>query len=750
MTSPKPGAKTNSECKVRESRKSLSEKTQKLIQTTKTISETLLKLDSKKSLMDEGPKKIKKIANNSNTLAKEDGPKTKPEDGAKTKPADGPKTKPADGAKTKPADNVVQPAETVNIVKKSPAEAVNIVKKSPAKPVESITASTLENSHAKSVDIDTITPNPAPVESGPVASVKSETMVIDLVPHITDAISKIIEPALVPEKALDSKKASDDSKNTIKSDKIQPKLSRASSTISKKSSSFGKKTADDIVATKEPSFGGKSATSLQKLDVKETTHLESVKENVVVQKKILKPNNEPPKEEGPSKADITLLLSKIQHLEGQLVLASKSSNLSPVSPAQSTGNIQSDSIKRQNHELQMRVSRQELEMKALLEQNDILRTENRRISELEYQLQLRVFELSQPKQPKNPQVDSILDPSDIVSQERIIQQLDEQIGRLAAHYYQAKEKEQDGKHLETFQDCFESLKKVVRSISTGSPKALLSACKLVAGVACDSMAITSSALKESQNLGSRLDKLKSESISVGLEATETIQKLNVSHEQKIQTLEGTSKKLKTQLAGITEKYQQLQEQNELLSRANQKLAAKNQYLIPLAERPDAVPEVAIFSDPQAKATIQQIEALNERNNSLQVHIDHLSSTIESWKNENSLLLQDVTKLRDEKSQLERDAIKHLEKIAELDNLVKDEKLTSSKAAELIKSLQQDLENAQKKPVQYTIPDTRGPAVADDESLYEQQVLKFLKDSQEKSKRISELESDLKGIILVIV
>ncbi|KAJ3365209.1 hypothetical protein HDU91_002268 [Kappamyces sp. JEL0680] len=421
-----------------------------------------------------------------------------------------------------------------------------------------------------------------------------------------------------------------------------------------------------------------------------------------------------------------------------------------------------DVLKHQHQDLQMRASRQELEMKSLIEQNEILRSESRRMTEVESALRLKIVELSQPAPHPAP---PSLDPSDQVLQERIVQQIDQQLGWISVHLFESNDRQTSHNHLTTYQESLEAVKKSTKSATLCTPKSILNLCQTVTTVLTSALTNGWELLRDGEQFETKFERLKAESLLLNQEATVTIQKLKQSHEESTRDLTASNKKMKHQLKSITEKYQQLQSQLEELIATNHELSEENQALVLLAQRPQVHPEVVLMPDGQNGVFEKQLEELQKRNRDLHIHIDTLGQTIEGWKEENSTIQNELAVVRQEKAGLEREQLQSIKKMGDVMNQLEDEKLRSQKAAELAKSLQSQLDAAnddgaskrsdyaptlehimqeQLHAIKSIAAPTATPTSPLETKSAETQILNCLKELDSKSKKLQQLELFSKG------
>lgn len=444
------------------------------------------------------------------------------------------------------------------------------------------------------------------------------------------------------------------------------------------------------------------------------------------------------------------LLGRIASLEATLASRNEESGVE-----KNTSNATVLSSKKQNHDTQMRSSRMEMELKSLKEQNGSLRSENRRMNELESSLRARIVELSQPAQSQV----SPLSPSDLVNQERLLQRLDESLSWIAVHGAESKMNAATTKCLRLYNDAIEPLKKIVKGATDTNPMNVLSLCKGVADVVCTSFEHVWKISKDSSLLDTRIDQLRIESLSVNKDATETIKELSISHEQSVHTLSTSKRQAEQQLFALTEKYQQLKTIHLDVVQQNVELNENIQRLNEIAHRPVVHPEVVLLPATIDSSAEIQIEGLQKRNFDLNAHIESLAGTIEAWKAENDALQKDLLSLRQDRTVLETEKLENLKKLSDLENQVQDEKLKCEKAGEAVKCLDQSLQLAQKsrhekkdstaelgKSFEHQLNAIKQQLAQSTTSdpRSEVQVMKFLQEMDGKATKIIELECSLKG------
>ncbi|KAJ3272617.1 hypothetical protein HDV01_005364 [Terramyces sp. JEL0728] len=375
-----------------------------------------------------------------------------------------------------------------------------------------------------------------------------------------------------------------------------------------------------------------------------------------------------------------ILLSKVSSIESELLSIKESSKKESM-----------DTIKSQNHDLLLKNTRQTLEMKSFIDQNNTLRKENKRLLELEANLKAKIIELEMPGQNV-----AIVDAQDQVIQERLIQKLDEHLAWISAKSTELQTMADDllqtnklQEKLQLYTESCTVLKKSIRN-AVNAPNVkhyLLISGGLVDAIITDSKEVWQN-YKETREVDKRILKLSKESHRISIEATETIQNLTSANEKQVTELKQNLKKAELKLKAMSEKYKLLNSDYEKLEQDSQGLSKQNQELKVLADRPPAQPEVVVInSSDQSDQTKKEFEKLIATNNQYRQLIDNLKATISEWKSENELLQSSLKDFKQKYEHSEAENLKSIKKIGNLETLVEDEKLKNQKAGELLKSLQ---------------------------------------------------------------
>ena len=433
--------------------------------------------------------------------------------------------------------------------------------------------------------------------------------------------------------------------------------------------------------------------------------------------------------------DVAFLMNRIAALE--------SKTLQP--PEDQSLKLKLEALRHQNHEIHSKSAKQELEIKALLDQNDILRKEHRRMQEVESSLRLRLVE-SHPT-ANNP---SKLDVGDQVNQERILQKLEELIGQIVSAESHVHDNTSNSKHILIYRNVLLACKKIVKTASDTSPGNILNLCKSITEVIEVSFDHVWEIIKESQGLDAKIDRLRQESLVVNQDATQTIKAMAKRHEEEVGLFQHTKTKLQQQLIGLTEKYQQLKEQYRAVEFENQKFGSQ----------PELKPEVVVLPSPASAGIESQLENLQRRNNELYSHIDNLNATIKGWKEENESLQKDFSILKKEKTELERERLTSIQELGDLELKVQDEKLKSQKTAEIVKSLQKTLEERNEVARDERTTDSIGhifeqqleaikaqfaqPSNNGNTDQSDERIIKVIRDLDSKTRKIQELQNLARG------
>ncbi|KAJ3259988.1 hypothetical protein HK103_001498 [Boothiomyces macroporosus] len=385
-----------------------------------------------------------------------------------------------------------------------------------------------------------------------------------------------------------------------------------------------------------------------------------------------------------------VILSKVSSIESELLSLKEAKRKET-----------EDTVKIQNHELLLKNSRQSLEMKSFMDQNNTLRKENKRLLELEANLRARIVELEMPNQQL-----AVIDPQDQVIQERLLQKLDEHLAWISACTTELQTISEDllqttklQEKLQMYTESCAVLKKSIRS-AVNAPNVkhfLVISSGLVEAIVMDSKEIWRN-YKEARDVDKRIIKLSKESHRVRIEATETIQNLTSTNEKQVQELTKSLKKTETKLKAASEKYKLLNTEYEKLGKEHQELIKENKELKVLADRPPVQPEVVVLSNSDESEMKKEFEKILEANTQYKQLIENLKATIQEWKNENDLLQVSLKEMKQKYEKAEAENLKYTRKIGNLETLIEDEKLKNQKAAELLKSLQQQ-------PVQTVKPES---------------------------------------------
>ncbi|KAJ3311223.1 hypothetical protein HDV04_004227 [Boothiomyces sp. JEL0838] len=404
-----------------------------------------------------------------------------------------------------------------------------------------------------------------------------------------------------------------------------------------------------------------------------------------------------------SKPDERSDIISVSQLESNGVILSKVSSIESelLSLKEAKKKEAEDTVKIQNHELLLKNSRQSLEMKSFMDQNNTLRKENKRLLELEANLRARILELEMPNQQL-----AVIDPQDQVIQERLLQKLDEHLAWISACTTELQTISEDllqtaklQEKLQMYTESCTVLKKSIRS-AVNAPNVkhfLIISSGLVEAIVMDSKEIWRN-YKEARDVDKRIMKLSKESHRVRIEATETIQNLTSTNEKQAQELTKSLKKTETKLKAASEKYKLLNTEYEKLGKEHQELVKENKELKVLADRPPVQPEVVVLSNSDESEMKKEFEKILEANTQYKQLIENLKATIQEWKNENDLLQVSLKEMKQKYEKAEAENLKHTRKIGNLETLIEDEKLKNQKAAELLKSLQQQ-------PVQTVKPES---------------------------------------------
>jgi predicted RNase H-like nuclease (RuvC/YqgF family) len=414
-----------------------------------------------------------------------------------------------------------------------------------------------------------------------------------------------------------------------------------------------------------------------------------------------------------------------------------------------------ESLRNQNHELSMKSTRHANELKAVMEQNDILRQENRRHVEVEAQLRAKLLAMSQPVEPE-----VTIDPSTKVLQERTSQRALDLIGKLTFEIQ--RDKKYGRKVLEAFRDSLEISLKLVRTQSTNpTPKQIIHECNEMVILLENGLESGVKSFQDMNDLDCRIDRLIKENGEVNQGYQRTIHQLQEQLEGAKMEIETQGKKWSAKCDALTEKYKQVVLENEELIALQREVVLQNQELEKIAAKPEPIPEVVVMNQGENDIFKKEKELYLEKIRELEAYIDSLQATIERWKNENSILQNESQKLSGQRKDLESQLVRKEQIINELEEFIEDERLKNDKAAELIKQLQSQtpgvyegelpgditkLEELLESQVQAF---ERIGLENGDQETSQLRVLQYMKNYDETSNQVSKLQIQISGIFYFI-
>jgi 5'-deoxynucleotidase YfbR-like HD superfamily hydrolase len=476
-------------------------------------------------------------------------------------------------------------------------------------------------------------------------------------------------------------------------------------------------------------------------------------------------SNSPAKEISSSNHDQEriVLQNRIQELENLLLGVSKKSPM--VITSDIANNFSPDQLKQENQDLKMKVSRKSMELKSLLEQNDSLRAENRRLIESEATMRTKLLDMSLPKSNPAEQLSS----NEIISLERLVQKIEEQIGIAVIKTTALKSSfniKRNQNPVEFIKDILEILLSSTRKLNQPiKNKMLLNLLIEVTEILETVMEQSDQLIKGSFELDGRVQSLGIKSKELTAETDDMINNLKLIHQKKEKDWESKEKKHKKNISMLTERYQEILKENEKLLKTQEEIIQENEELVALARKPQPEPEIVVFenTDEELKKVLrlQKEEELNK----LQSHINVLSKTIESWKSENEQLQKHLVELKGKQADSEKGVVQKLNVIADLESKYEDEKLKNQKAAELINSLTEQISKKKEsnqihsefQHLQSTVDKNTsvkqnavGKLLSSGDSTNELKILKHVKEIGEKNREITVFTTKLNGKLIIYI
>ncbi|KNC96004.1 uncharacterized protein SPPG_08603 [Spizellomyces punctatus DAOM BR117] len=409
-------------------------------------------------------------------------------------------------------------------------------------------------------------------------------------------------------------------------------------------------------------------------------------------------------------------------------------------------------LENDNHELQTRVSRHHIELKALIEQNEILRRENKRLTEQETALKMNLGQtdtaniVDKKHEMLNASTNTVLSTTpdrvdDDDARQDVLRLIDSETHKLRdkkCEIASTPRYSSDGssmstalnspmRTMDTLLNGLDAIRAAVTSSSiVYNPSHFLAACKDVTQVVTVSAHAFSAALEESLLVEDRIHRLREDSTKIRAETERTIKTIADSYAsdmQKLQddneTLEGNLEKIQTEFEKIKKAYKEEQEKRMrevALAREAAMVAEKGRLAVlkEVQEHEALQKRTQIDSDTcvdwlaaerTAAALLEEetktasyekrIDELTAITTQMQAHQEHLERTIEKWKRENVTLRASLEKMYSAPAATEAEFTKLRKSIDMLESKLDDEKLKNQQATEIIDNLQEDLRRKQK-------------------------------------------------------
>jgi hypothetical protein len=357
-------------------------------------------------------------------------------------------------------------------------------------------------------------------------------------------------------------------------------------------------------------------------------------------------------------------LERIANLEGILRKVTEELTETKLNAA-STASEKLDSYKFQIHELNMKVSRQQLEMNSLLQQNNMLRAKNNRMVDAE---------VYAPKPVEWR--------ANLALKERILGQVDE------SHHYK-----QHGMHTSNL-STINLIRTTVNQVSSANaPTVCDSLMECVSRLLTDSQSFE----RESSELESRMTRIVKESESVRKETSEAIAKIHKEYEVKLgnafderDRVEAKLRKYEMEFKEVYMEYKSISKNNQALSHDLGVLQRDNDHLSVLMSHPTPA-EVIMVPDSSKDTLVAQISELSSKNHNLHVKINHLEQVIEEMRQENCDSGTKVVHAEQNAQLLESKLISAKKRVNEYKVEIECQKSKNEKAGLLITSLKEQLE-----------------------------------------------------------
>ncbi|KAI8923681.1 hypothetical protein BC831DRAFT_469806 [Entophlyctis helioformis] len=409
-----------------------------------------------------------------------------------------------------------------------------------------------------------------------------------------------------------------------------------------------------------------------------------------------------------------------------------------------------DSLHTQNHELQMKLSRQALEMKAMCEQNDMLRGESRRLQDEGSQLKAQLAEMSDALDCANSAKITAVDPtlsawlpSQETARDSLLSIINDRIRGISSKQAGYQSSQSNGnrtavssimRQLDTLSKSMHAIVRLVQS-STPSPNThqFLTTCAEMVDLLlaiCDDVCLS---FEDSLQIDQRIERLRDESTQIRVEAERMVQSMTERFHTDTAALEQERTVLRDQVAALTRDLTMARQSQSDLATTVDSLTTLNKELKRVnAELENQLESSTVSSDDRGKqaaaaaakllpvdvgdfalptvadlAHTDKIKSLQDANHGLQSHVDYLEKTIEKWKGENESL-REALRRHDERLQAkEAESHRLAKKVSVLETAVGDEQLRTSKAMELVKTLKDDVHKMRR-----SAPESRWQAAHD--------------------------------------
>nr|KAJ3420688.1 hypothetical protein HK105_005380 [Polyrhizophydium stewartii] len=438
-----------------------------------------------------------------------------------------------------------------------------------------------------------------------------------------------------------------------------------------------------------------------------------------------------------SAAEAGRLVARIEQLEAEL--AQSKAQCQDAMYQSTTLATKCDALQAQNHDLHMRHSRQALEMKSLSEQNEMLRSESKRMHQAEAGLKTQISELKDalekargepraandsvqaPHSPDPPARHTLARESEMTASQQetrdnLVKLADSRLRWLSER---RKEYMHSGtasrlssgpsifKQLDLLTASHQSLQRLVRTCGDApNVQSFLTACAEMLDVLSAVSSDVCASFDESIQIDHRIEHLRQESTQVRQETERTVGELTERYHAETAALRGENETLRQHAVALTTEIDQLRRANDevrasmgMVVAANKEMRSiiddlqRRQIEIKTAIEPATPslpapkhPLVASLEEMQTNAasesaTADAIKDLEAANKSLKSHIAYLEKTIAEWRSENELV-RDALKHSEAKLRA-RDAEqgKLISRIGALENAVHDERLRTQKAVD---------------------------------------------------------------------